>query len=575
MKRFIYFIGLFLFPFLIQANQNSLYDDCDIGTIVTDITECEEGLFAVYLNFDYENVGDEGFNVSGNGTDYGDFEYADLPVLIGPLEGDGETVYEFVVTDNQFEECSNWTEIDPVDCNGSECHIWDLMVVDHPCVDELFDVYLFFDYTDVSDEGFEVFVNDDLFGAFTYDQLPLNIGSFSGNGETIYHFLVRDIVSESCAEDLNFGPISCDGECGIGEIVTDITDCEDGFFAVYLNFLYESIGAEGFSVIGNGSDYGDFEYADLPVLIGPLEGDGETVYEFLVTDNQFEECSNWTEIDPVYCEGGECNIDDLNVMVLPCNESDDFNILLDFQYNHEGNEGFHIQEGEVHYGDYNYADLPIEIGPFSAGIEYEILVFDNQIEVCSAFTEFGPINCEDIPMISELNIEIVNCNDNTYYIDLNFTSLNTGNSGFTVSGNGMGSESFSYESLPVNIGPLYNDEVTSYYFIVEDEEQRGYGNWKRLFAFNCGNLGIIEDETNEVHLFPNPSQGTITIQQKHAESIQLEIYDLLGNLYYTISLNGEIMKKVSLPNINNGMYLYKIIYPDSKIKTGRLLINRN
>ena len=427
----------------------------------------------------------------------------------------------------------------------------------------------------MSDEGFEVFVNDDLFGAFTYDQLPLNIGPFSGNGETIYHFLVRDIVSESCAEDLNFGPISCDGECGIGEIVTDITDCEDGFFAVYLNFLYESIGAEGFSVIGNGSDYGDFEYADLPVLIGPLEGDGETVYEFLVTDNQFEECSNWTEIDPVYCEGGECNIDDLNVMVLPCNESDDFNILLDFQYNHEGNEGFHIQEGEVHYGDYNYADLPIEIGPFSAGIEYEILVFDNQIEVCSAFTEFGPINCEDIPMISELNIEIVNCNDNTYYIDLNFTSLNTGNSGFTVSGNGMGSESFSYESLPVNIGPLYNDEVTSYYFIVEDEEQRGYGNWKRLFAFNCGNLGIIEDETNEVHLFPNPSQGTITIQQKHAESIQLEIYDLLGNLYYTISLNGEIMKKVSLPNINNGMYLYKIIYPDSKIKTGRLLINRN
>jgi len=47
--------------------------------------------------------------VAGNGNEYGIFEYEDLPILIGPLEGDGVAVYEFVVFDLEFIGCTDRT----------------------------------------------------------------------------------------------------------------------------------------------------------------------------------------------------------------------------------------------------------------------------------------------------------------------------------------------------------------------------------------------------------------------------------------------------------------------------------
>jgi len=157
-------------------------------------------------------------------------------------------------------------------------------------------------------------VNYELFGEFEYEQIPLeNIGPFLGDGETVYHFLVRDHQFEDCAEDLNFGPIECQGggECFIGQVNADVMPCnESGNFYVLLNFGYENVGEMGFRVQGNGNNYGNFEYEDLPIEIGPLTGDGITIYEFVAIDNQFEDCSNWTAIDPVDCDTttNECTI---------------------------------------------------------------------------------------------------------------------------------------------------------------------------------------------------------------------------------------------------------------------------
>ncbi|MEA3479738.1 MAG: T9SS type A sorting domain-containing protein [Bacteroidota bacterium] len=163
---------------------------CEIGEILVEVEPCDElGYFEVILTFEYANVSDSGFTVQGNGVNYGNFQYQDLPVTIGPLEGDGVTEYEFVVTDLVFPDCSNWTAIDPVDCGTGDCQIWDLVVDDHPCVGEMFNVYLNFEYENVSAEGFSVFVNDDLFENYLYEDLPLeSIGPFLGDGTTFYEF---------------------------------------------------------------------------------------------------------------------------------------------------------------------------------------------------------------------------------------------------------------------------------------------------------------------------------------------------------------------------------------------------
>ena len=66
-----------------------------------------------------QNTNDGGFIVAGNGVTYGSFGYADLPVTIGPLEGDGETDWEFIVIDLGDPTCSAFTELGVINCETS------------------------------------------------------------------------------------------------------------------------------------------------------------------------------------------------------------------------------------------------------------------------------------------------------------------------------------------------------------------------------------------------------------------------------------------------------------------------
>ena len=94
---------IFLLFFIFGMN-TSLLSQCAIGDIEVTPTPCDElGFFDVFLDFEYENTGNEGFTVEGNGVNYGNFEYSALPIVINDLEGDGITFYEFVVRDY---ECS-------------------------------------------------------------------------------------------------------------------------------------------------------------------------------------------------------------------------------------------------------------------------------------------------------------------------------------------------------------------------------------------------------------------------------------------------------------------------------------
>src|SRR5690606_3821231 len=85
----------------------------------------EDEIF-VELDFDYNNVSAEGFEVTGNGNNYGTYQYEDLPVLIGPFPGDGSEYLEFVVTDLSDPFCFNSIEIGFLECEDI-CEISNLV----------------------------------------------------------------------------------------------------------------------------------------------------------------------------------------------------------------------------------------------------------------------------------------------------------------------------------------------------------------------------------------------------------------------------------------------------------------
>ncbi|MDH3651380.1 MAG: hypothetical protein OEQ53_16965, partial [Saprospiraceae bacterium] len=111
---------------------------------------------------------------------------------------------------------------------------------------------------------------------------------------------------------------SLQAQCKIDSLVFDLTECDGGKFYAVLNFKHDSTSNAGFKVAGNGNDYGAYIYDDLPIKIGPLEGDGETPYEFVITDKEHPNCSDFIEVGMVLCEGSQCSINDLEVFPQDC-----------------------------------------------------------------------------------------------------------------------------------------------------------------------------------------------------------------------------------------------------------------
>jgi hypothetical protein len=69
---------------------------------------------------------------------------------------------------------------------------------------------------------------------------------------------------------LLFCTVATKAQCHIYDLVATHSDCNNGQFYVTINFQYSGVGNQGFKVQGNGNNYGTFEYANLPITLGPL-----------------------------------------------------------------------------------------------------------------------------------------------------------------------------------------------------------------------------------------------------------------------------------------------------------------
>lgn len=92
--------------------------DCKIYDLHVLKTPCVCGQFFALLWFGHEDTGSGGFDVMGNGVNYGNFPYSTpQPIILGPLVGDGITSYEFVVKDHLMPTCKDDVELGKVTCS--------------------------------------------------------------------------------------------------------------------------------------------------------------------------------------------------------------------------------------------------------------------------------------------------------------------------------------------------------------------------------------------------------------------------------------------------------------------------
>jgi hypothetical protein len=103
----------FAVPDCLGGNQ-----DCHIWDVLAVRTGCLCGQFFVALTFNHDNGSASGFDVVGNGNNYGTFPYnTQQPIILGPFTGDGTTSFEFGVVDHENGDCHDGFNLGEVECS--------------------------------------------------------------------------------------------------------------------------------------------------------------------------------------------------------------------------------------------------------------------------------------------------------------------------------------------------------------------------------------------------------------------------------------------------------------------------
>jgi hypothetical protein len=376
--------------------------DCWIEDFWIEVGDCnDDGTYPLWFSFEAISPTDDKFDLIYDGEIIGFYSISDLPINLSHFEGNGEPFEELKVCINDNPDCCATAEFEAPDCDGSsDCIILDPNIEPIECDDDgNFYLELNFEYEGNGTEGFSVYEDgQNLVGSFEYSELPITIGPLESGGDFIYHFLIKDNeFSASCQAEISFGPWFCDDECHINAVYAYPSDCNaEGEFFVTLDVLYQNIGTEGFKVQGNGNNYGNFGYDDLPITLGPFEGDGATEYEFVVIDLQIDDCQNWIAIEPVWCPPpSDCEIVELWTDVGDCNDDGTYGLWFNLEVINPGNDFIDVFAGDDFIGFFPLNDLPIFIENFPAsGHPHDVLkVCINDNEDCCKTIEFDAPDC--------------------------------------------------------------------------------------------------------------------------------------------------------------------------------------
>ena len=376
---------------------------CEISNIFAEAHLCDnDGKYYLDIEFDGQGTGNAGFKIKANNLLFGPFDYGQSFYTIGPLQS-GQT-YEIIIRDVQYPDCQGWIVFGPVFC-GNECQIFDLVADVSECNEEgQFFVTLDFEHDNTGNEGFKVFGNGNVYGYFEYDDLPVTLGPFQTNNPHL-EFAVADLQHPDCHDFVVIETPDCgasNGDCAITELVAEVHPClSNGTFFVTLDFQHQN--TSGFFVVkGNGVNYGTFSYSSLPISIGPLAGNGTTVYEFLVRDLHFENCKKAISIGTVDCSGsGDCQINDLVVEPGECHPDGTYNLVVQFEYEHPTNSHFDVFHNGSPAGYFPLTNVPATLHHVQGnGNAFQVIkVCINDNPDCCATVEYETPDCEGANLV--------------------------------------------------------------------------------------------------------------------------------------------------------------------------------
>ena len=520
--------------FLIECEET-----CHIGTLDIVVLDCDTATntFAVELDFEYDNVESAQFEVHGNGTHYGTFQYTDLPITIGGFEGDTDFVYELIVYDFENETCSSgYSFFGPVDCSDA-CDIdaTEYEIVDCNPIDSTFYVNVWFEYANIDSLTVSIFGGGYDWGEFDAWEQPMTLGPYYGD-QGVYEVVIQDTYDPECFDVLTVDSPSClNTDCQLSALEIDIEYCSDSLVFLDASFLAENTASPVYNIILNGEFYSFGLYSD---------SNNEQTFEFAIEDPQFGSLYTLEIVDEddVSCAiaiefvlepcSNECTIDGVNYAVVDCNPSDStYYVNVWFDYYNADPLTVSIFGSGYDWGEFDAWEQPMQLGPFygAEGVPEQII---QNVNEPSCSTEFGI----DSPScfytdcyldITEYNIVECNQTDSTFYVELYINHENLEGDAISIYGGGYDWGIFDPNTQPIIVGPYFSGQM-DYEIIVADQLDSLCNSYVGFGPVDCSDACEIEAVEYEI-VDCNPLDSTFYI------NVWFE-YDNLDSL--TVSIFG-------------------------------------
>lgn len=516
---------LFLFPSLSQAQS------CEMLEVNATALTCDGNYFFVSIDLEVTNPG-TGFTLAGNGVIYGTFLYSELPVIVGPLLGDNESVYEFIAWDVENPACQQFTNLEAINC-GPICDFSNAVLELVTCVNNNFAIVeLDFDHQGTTNPAFDVFYeNGNEVGSYLYESLPVTIPSFAVNGAETIMLTICDNNNLDCCETFEFDAIDCNpNNCEIFNVTLD-PECTGSNFVVHLDFDFDNVASDSFTIEGNSLNYGSFGYNELPLELGPLNGGTNIIWQFHIQDSELATCQE-TAVLGVYNCPPPCDILVLEVEVIECDGNEAYVLSLGFEIEGEGDNGYAVFSESAFYGTYEYDDNPLVLENIqgSDSIVDIVTVCDIEIPGCCASVAYEALLCSGC-IIYNLNAVPQPCNlENEIFVSLDFDFQNVSGDGFSVSGNGTQYGTFMYEEVPVLIGPFPGDGSQFLEFVVTDLANGDCFDATEIGLLACGDICELSELVVET--------GECTGNNTYVVSLDFNFENVIGD-NFDLFVNGE------------------------------------
>lgn len=279
--------------------------ECAITNFEVEVISCNSfGNLDLAFSFDYEDLSTQSLVLRYNGDildfytineDSSAYTYSQLEVdcdidfnsfSLAPIN-DPDCGADFVFTDIS---CCSVCDISNLNTNVN-------------CVDETtVEISIDFDYDGPSTNIIDIYFENELFLSGTEDELffPSITTNLPQAGD--YTILVQtqnceasDTISIDCT------PIDEEEECFVENVVIDSIACDEGLFTAILNFDYQSE-KDSFVILINNFPYDTSNLEELPLEIGPFNGNGFTEYDFSIFILNEDSCTGEFDLGTIDCE---------------------------------------------------------------------------------------------------------------------------------------------------------------------------------------------------------------------------------------------------------------------------------